>query len=63
MKNTIYSFIVVSLTISFCYFQQNNTGDYPYSQSIDIRIKKNTVLLKTLDNSVSKNKTKMKLQK
>jgi len=60
MKNMIYSFIVVNLTISFCYFQQNNTGDYSYNQSIDIRIKKNTVLLKSFDNSVSKNKTKMK---
>jgi len=58
MKNIIYSFITVSLTISFCYFQANNTSDYSYSQSIDIEIKKNIVLLKPFDN-----KTKMKLQK
>jgi len=63
MKNIIYSFIIVSLTISFCYFQPNYTGDYSYNQSIVIGIKKNTVLLKPFDNSIHKNKIKMKLQK
>ncbi len=63
MKNIIYSFIAVSLTIAFCYFYTNSIGNYSENHTKEVGLEKSPPILKTSENSINKNKIKEKLQK